>query len=867
MPRLPLVSTHMGLDHFVYRDIEQYVVTHQLEHMFEFVIQEMAYHRPEKWQPFLVTTLERYIQFRQQKRLLPKPLHLRHKEDLDFFCGRRSLRKMCRSIMYLLMSERPDDPIQTTLECFTMPDDLYILEQSGLLAARHKRFIRNSPAYIRAFKKGLVLEESQYKPMHRAVAWLWKRWNASGSGKMDSEEFAKMIEHIGGEHANLSIADLDMNDDLTVDFEEFMLFMEGAVLPADPVEQEEYMFKLKQRMVNWDSIVNKLHEDGRLKTHDDPLAEELYRIFVNWDSKDDLELDMDELQDGCADIGVEFGPLVAKYNLEENSKLDHFTFCGMFMDLWEEKEARAQVSRTVSLITDRALYGMSGQLKDILLPDDATRLLLELFDLWDTNKNGVIDGEEHDEFMKDIGGGERERALLAKHAVRPDQFLNCPSFVTFIRELWAGGLERIAHLALYALRKKVSGNALTQFVVQNVVKPDELNTMLGQLFDMWDEDHNGTIKGEELAVVLRDIGIDADVILKISDKQAMDREEFCEFLKIEWQGKELQTTRTAIQALEARRASGGVRAQLEMAGAIESSLAAKIAPKLVNEKLKELFIEWDVDGTGFVELDELERMMNQPGEDFKSLIVNGFPSWLMETIDLDHSGKLDVDEFVSFLKGLWEDKALELAEKMIRKLRYDSGMISKRIERIKHAWELLGHPLEREWLQGLLDCCPSGCWDGLNIPPIPREGREQLTLTPDEVISAIKEHIQMKTNSEAFEMIDHLEFKVIFGESLLNVEPSIRSIYKVFDLLDTDLSGRIEMAELQQMLDVCCGGGYAEGVMTLNDEDNSNDLDKLEFTKFLTGFLSKDESELSKILEQMTEFAARKSHLAGTNLK
>lgn len=131
-------------------------------------------------------------------------------------------------------------------------------------------------------------------------------------------------------------------------------------------------------------------------------------------------------------------------------------------------------------------------------------------------------------------------------------------------------------------------------------------------------------------------------------------------------------------------------------------------------------------------------------------------------------------------------------------------------------------------------------------------------LTPDEVISAIKEHIQMKTNSEvriqiccrfssgylhaiqvvqagilpvvnffvnpdmdrlvilltqrdqttpevcpiyrfafssqAFEMIDHLEFKVIFGESLLNVEPSIRSIYKVFDLLDTDLSGRIEMA-------------------------------------------------------------------------
>lgn len=40
-----------------------------------------------------------------------------------------------------------------------MPDDLYILEQSGLLAARHKRFVRNSPAYIRAFKKGVCTSD------------------------------------------------------------------------------------------------------------------------------------------------------------------------------------------------------------------------------------------------------------------------------------------------------------------------------------------------------------------------------------------------------------------------------------------------------------------------------------------------------------------------------------------------------------------------------------------------------------------------------------------------------------------------------------------------------------------------------------
>ena len=78
----------------------------------QFVIQEMAYHRPVNWQPFLVNTLERYRQAKAQKRLIPMPAHYRHKEEADFYCGTRSLRKMSRSILYLLMSERPADPVQ-----------------------------------------------------------------------------------------------------------------------------------------------------------------------------------------------------------------------------------------------------------------------------------------------------------------------------------------------------------------------------------------------------------------------------------------------------------------------------------------------------------------------------------------------------------------------------------------------------------------------------------------------------------------------------------------------------------------------------------------------------------------------------------
>lgn len=72
----------------------------------------MAYHRPVEWQSFLVATLDRYRQSKAQKRLLQMPEHLRHKEHADFYCGTRSLRKMCRSILFLLMTEKPADPVK-----------------------------------------------------------------------------------------------------------------------------------------------------------------------------------------------------------------------------------------------------------------------------------------------------------------------------------------------------------------------------------------------------------------------------------------------------------------------------------------------------------------------------------------------------------------------------------------------------------------------------------------------------------------------------------------------------------------------------------------------------------------------------------
>eukprot|EP00976_Prorocentrum_cordatum_P096330 1190527-Prorocentrum_minimum.AAC.2 len=74
---MPLAGRgNLGLPHFFYAEIETYVAKHSLEFMFEvawlpglqFVIEEMVYHRPLDWKPFLLSILERYRKMRQQKR-------------------------------------------------------------------------------------------------------------------------------------------------------------------------------------------------------------------------------------------------------------------------------------------------------------------------------------------------------------------------------------------------------------------------------------------------------------------------------------------------------------------------------------------------------------------------------------------------------------------------------------------------------------------------------------------------------------------------------------------------------------------------------------------------------------------------------
>jgi hypothetical protein len=106
----------------------------------------------------------------------------------------------------------------------------------------------------------------------------------------------------------------------------------------------------------------------------------------------------------------------------------------------------------------------------------------------------------------------------------------------------------------------------------------------------------------------------------------------------------------------------------------------------------------------------------------------------------------------------------------------------------------------QDW--GLLHCC-AHC----NLSLRTHSSQVQLVcwgcfarLPVDEVLEAIKTHLGTKEQAEAFLLVDALDFQVTFGRSMLEEEETTRGYYKIFDLLDTDLSGRLDIKELQAML-------------------------------------------------------------------
>ncbi|XP_071113250.1 calmodulin-like isoform X2 [Haliotis cracherodii] len=146
---------------------------------------------------------------------------------------------------------------------------------------------------------------------------------------------------------------------------------------------------------------------------------------------------------------------------------------------------------------------------------------------------------------------------------------------------------------------------------------------LKQAFDLFDKNNDGKISCEELGCVLRSLGHDytqpeVEEMIKNADKNENGFVEYDEFLIL----------------MKRWAANHAARAEAEVTEA--------------EEKTKETFKVFDMDGNGYIDKHELRYVMRRLGENLEEEDVKA----MFQLADLNGDGLIDFDEFNKLMGGL-----------------------------------------------------------------------------------------------------------------------------------------------------------------------------------------------------------------------
>ena len=752
----------------------------------QFLVNELAEHRPKDWKSFLLSSLER-LPRREKLRRLPGDETLRDAMTPEAFLTERSIRGYIEVALEDTVMVKPTSPVDHIRKLFEMPFDIVQLHRDGILGSSFDEFTKTNA------HDGIILkprganwskeaeakapqprELSRNDKCYARLADCFDVWDASKSGLLEIDELAGAMEGVSMWPKLQAIVGRERLDK----YELTALFRQ--LWADDPIEAREstleklepavklfaYEYPFRQKvaalfnlldkdrsqavsvaeikplltalgsdllnvsqvvfeaidtdasgqigLLEFEKFMRELFGGNVDEKATDSLALLISRIMAQKESgsesfvakTDDLvivgEVDIKlnalfgacdkdksgfveegELQRMFADMGADWDRAAAHFGLKGGSdKMANNTFRAVMKWVWGDlKEGVAwAATKALEVLQQRAEAGIDAEvanikISDAIRPDELMSDLRELFQLWDADKSGFIDGAELRVILQDAALGE------GVDAIDDAAHLGEDAFVGFIKDLWADKTEAFAGMAVHALRRRMLGNDASaemektgqkeSSVAEALFGVSEVKQRIMSVCDRLiklhakasadDDAASSSLSMEharELLGSLRKLpfgelwGTVEDKLPEAPSESRLTSEEFYLLVKPELDQAEEASWASSVSLLDNR-----VRG-------MEDSAAAEARKEVA--VLRELFLLFDKDDSGALSIAELAEAMNAAGIEGDATWENaGNSSFDLFAEEEEEAKEMTAEEFVDFLVTKWGDEALQKAETLL----------------------------------------------------------------------------------------------------------------------------------------------------------------------------------------------------------
>jgi len=298
------------------------------------------------------------------------------------------------------------------------------------------------------------------------------------------------------------------------------------------------------------------------------------------------------------------------------------------------------VEKVLPFLANRQMSVVSLDLQQDVLSAAQQAELIATFELFDLDGSGFIDYSELTEVLQAYGITSNDVIYLVMRELDKDgdARVSLEEFLTACAPYVNSALGDIGTIEV-GLPSTLTDPLYNDFEAsyrssQNIELADPAESSLRELFDLFDTDGSGYVGAEEMAEVMKALGVPSDVedvlrVMRAVDKGGDGRMSFTDFkraMALSRQGLLLGVTETNGTSV----GSGGATAK----------------PQISDEQMYEMseaFDAFDIDGNGQITVPEMQQAIEHLG----ITTTSGQVRIIVDELDLDGDQRVSFDEFVT----------------------------------------------------------------------------------------------------------------------------------------------------------------------------------------------------------------------------